>query len=88
MIQRDIVHDVVENGTNGNPQRFYTFLGSKKGVHWWVDLFDAGDQSGFHSPENISKWITHKMANRGDDELMSIKKGQKIKINPVSSKPD
>ena len=60
MIQRDIVKDVVKKEMKGNPQEFYNYLGSKKGVNWWSDLFDSGEGTRtFTRPENISEFMHH-----------------------------
>lgn len=60
MIQRDIVKDIVKKEMKGNPQEFYNYLGSKKGVNWWSDLFDSGEGSRtFTRPENISEFMHH-----------------------------
>ena len=60
MMQRDIVHKAVSEATKGKPQEFYTFLGSKKGINWWADLFDSGDKGGtFTRPEALSEYVNH-----------------------------
>lgn len=64
MIQRDIVSDVVKKEMNGSPSKFYEFLGSKKGVNWWADLFDSGDDTKtFTRPENISGYVHHNLTD-------------------------
>lgn len=64
MIQRDIVSGVVKKEMNGSPQKFYEFLGSKKGINWWADLFDSGDEvRNFTRPENISDFMHHNLTD-------------------------
>jgi hypothetical protein len=61
LVQRDMVYDAVVSSTNGQPQVFWNFLGSKKGVHWWVDLFDSGSTASFRKPEHVQKFIYHEL---------------------------
>lgn len=63
MIQRDIVKDVLKKEMKGKPQEFYNYLGSKKGVNWWSDLFDSGEGTRtFTRPENISDFMHHNIS--------------------------
>jgi hypothetical protein len=52
LLQRDYVSDTVNSATDGKPSDFWTFLGSKQGINYWVPLFDAIDTSNsLGSPE-------------------------------------
>ncbi|MDC1175068.1 hypothetical protein OAT67_06720 [Bacteriovoracaceae bacterium] len=56
MIQRDIVTPAITRNL-GDPQKFWDYLGTPKGVNWWADLFDSVTPNSFTSPENLSKFI-------------------------------
>ena len=62
LIQRDIVHKAVVKETNGKPEKFWGFLGTKKGINWWGDLFDSGNSASMTRPETLTGHISHKMA--------------------------
>ena len=64
MMQRDITHQAITKATNGNPKVFWDFLGSPKGVNWWVDLFDSANPSSFTRPEAIRKSINDNLKSR------------------------
>lgn len=40
LIQQDYIADVVWHATDGNPQLFWDFIGSQKGIRYWKPLFD------------------------------------------------
>ncbi|HLT23014.1 MAG TPA: hypothetical protein VKZ84_06215 [Bacteriovoracaceae bacterium] len=61
IMQRDIVSKSVAKATNNNPQEFWGFLGSKKGINWWADLFDSGNSDSFNRPETLRKFIGHNL---------------------------
>lgn len=61
MIQRDIVRDIINKEMNGSSQDFWNFLGSRKGINWWADLFDSGAINSFVRPERINRYIFHNM---------------------------
>lgn len=61
MMQRDIVHKSVSQATQGQPQKFYDFLGTKKGINFWGDLFDSGNERSFTRPETLSAYVAHSM---------------------------
>lgn len=69
MFQRDIVHKAVSESTKGDPKKFYDFLGSKKGVNFWADLFDSDNGRSFTRPEVLTEYINHKMTTNTDDVL-------------------
>lgn len=60
IMQRDIVHERVSKATNGKPQEFWEYLGTKKGINWWADLFDSGNRS-FNSPETLREFTGHQL---------------------------
>lgn len=66
MLQRDIVHSAVSKATNGNPKKFYDYLGTKKGINWWADLFDSGDMSSMTRPETLTEFMTHSLTPNYD----------------------
>lgn len=53
LIQQDFVSDVVLKTTNGKPKKFWDFLGSKKGINFWVPLFDTSAPNTLSSPEQL-----------------------------------
>ncbi len=57
-LQIDYVADVIWQSTNGNPRVLWDFLGSKKGVHAWVALFDTSGST-LGSPEYLVHLVTH-----------------------------
>ena len=61
LIQRDILTDVLKDVTKGSPQKFWDYMGSKKGVNWWGALFDSTDSKSMTSPETINAFINHEM---------------------------
>ncbi len=58
-LQRDFVSDAVSTATNGNPKMFWDFLGSPRGINYWVPLFDASQTSAvtLASPELLHHQI-------------------------------
>lgn len=62
MIQREIVLENVSRATNGNPQRFYDFLGTPRGINFWADLFDSGSNTSMTSPEVLNGFMLRNMA--------------------------
>lgn len=61
IVQRDIVSQAVSQATKGNPQEFWNYLGSKKGINWWADLFDSGNAQTFNRPEVLTEFLGHKL---------------------------
>lgn len=64
MIQRDMITESLKKSTNGQPQKFWDFMGTKKGINYWVDLFDSQDNNSFTRPEAISLFLNHTVTNR------------------------
>jgi hypothetical protein len=58
MIQREIASEALKRA-GYSPDEFFTFLGTKKGINWWVDIFDAGAENSLNSPEKMTKFMTH-----------------------------
>lgn len=58
LIQRDMIHHVLVREIK-DPNLFYEFLGTKKGINFWVDLFDSSDSvnAGLTCPEYLSEMI-------------------------------
>ena len=56
-LQADYISDVVWNATDKNPRIFWDHLGSKKGIHGWVPLFDAADGT-LASPEFFAHQVS------------------------------
>ena len=57
MIERDILYRPLQKPLNNNHKKFYDYLGSKKGITFWADLFDSGSTTGTRSytrPENVT----------------------------------
>jgi hypothetical protein len=56
MVQRDLIHKSLSEIYQGSPQHFYDFLGSKRGISFWADLFDSGETQlmSFSRPESIN----------------------------------
>lgn len=54
-LQKDYIADVVRDATNGNPQMFWNYIGSKDGIGFWVPLFDAAEKGPvtLGSPETL-----------------------------------
>lgn len=66
MLQRDLVHKKLKQVLGNDSERFYEYLGSKKGVSFWSDLFDAdapAEINSFNSPENITELINKELLN-------------------------
>lgn len=61
MLQRDLVAESVREATRGNPQIFWEFLGTKKGVNFWADLFDSGNTGSMTRPETLIGYMSHKL---------------------------
>lgn len=53
-LQIDYVSDAVWEATNGEPRKFWDFLGSPKGIRYWVPLFDNFSTNTMASPENLA----------------------------------
>ncbi len=56
LLQRDIVS---EGLTPEARTVFFDYLGTKKGVNWWADLFDSGNPGSFTRPETLNAYLTH-----------------------------
>lgn len=67
MIQRDLIGESVREATKGNPQVFWEFLGTKKGVNFWADLFDSGNLKSMTRPEVLIEYLSHKLTTNGPD---------------------
>lgn len=61
MIQRDMISSALSKSTGGNPKEFWKFMGSNKGINYWVDLFDSQDSRSFTSPEQLNGYLVHAM---------------------------
>ncbi len=61
MIQREIVLPHVSRATNGNPQSFFDFLGTPRGINFWADLFDSNDTNSMTRPETITEFMVPRM---------------------------
>ncbi len=57
LIQRDIINDVISKTMGNNPQKFWDFLGSEKGINFWVDLFDSKNPLSITCPETLNAFI-------------------------------
>ena len=67
MIQRDIVSQFA---LNDGVDEFWTYMGSAKGISFWLDLFDAGKEvKTFHKPENLTRFIVHYLGRDAGDEV-------------------
>lgn len=64
MIQRDMIAGALKKSTGGQPQKFWDFMGTKKGINYWVDLFDSMDNNSFTRPEAISIFLNHNLTDR------------------------
>jgi hypothetical protein len=56
-LQMDYVSDAIGTATKGNPRLFWDLLGSRKGIGYWVPLFDFGPgapANTFAQPEFLS----------------------------------
>jgi len=54
-LQQDYVADVINTSTKGNPQKFWDYLGSKQGVHYWVPLFDSSYKAGIETQVSLTR---------------------------------
>jgi hypothetical protein len=64
LIQRDFVSDVVNNATKGQPEKFWSYLGTKKGVTFWTPLFDSGEwvfRPALRNPETTKRYFQEYM---------------------------
>jgi len=61
MIQREIVTPHISKAMGGEPQKFWDFLGSKKGINFWADLFDSGNEKSMTRPETITQYMYENM---------------------------
>lgn len=57
LIQRDIVQRAFKEKLRSEQPGFWSFLGSKKGVSWWVDIFDSGGGLSFNRPEAMNRYL-------------------------------
>ena len=64
MIQREIVTSAVARATKGNPQKFWDFLGTPKGINFWADLFDSGNDNSLTKPEEITSFMVPALFNK------------------------
>lgn len=64
MLQRDMIAGALNKSTGGNPQKFWDFMGTKKGINYWVDLFDSENRNSFTRPEVISEFLNHNVTER------------------------
>lgn len=60
MIQRDIVKQALKK-KNSSSKEFFEFLGTKKGVNWWADLFDSSNPTSFTRPEAVTNYMFKSM---------------------------
>ncbi len=61
MIQREIVLPHVSRATKGNPQSFFNFLGTPRGINFWADLFDSDNRTSMTRPEVITQFMLPRM---------------------------
>lgn len=61
LMQRDIVSSAISKTTGGKSQEFWNFMGSNKGINYWVDLFDSEDGLSFTRPEVLNSYLMHAM---------------------------
>ena len=56
LVQRDMVSDILERIWGDNYNQFFKFLGTKEGINWWIDIFDASSsiEKSFVHPEHVS----------------------------------
>ena len=59
MVQRDLVHESLKSVLGENIDDFYAYLGTTKGINFWVDLFDAGSTNriSFSAPQDLTEVI-------------------------------
>ena len=59
LVQRDLVHETLKSVLGENVNDFYAYLGTPKGINFWVDLFDStsNNMMSFSSPENLTEVI-------------------------------
>lgn len=57
LIQRDIVQRAFKEKLRSEQPEFWAFLGTKKGVGWWVDIFDSGGGLSFSRPESMNRYL-------------------------------
>lgn len=57
LIQRDIIQRAFKEKLRAEQPEFWTFLGTKKGVVWWVDIFDSGGGLSFNRPEAMNMYL-------------------------------
>ena len=59
ILQRDAIHPKLVEIFGEDVSEFYSFLGSKKGISFWADLFDADDirRDTFNSPEIVTYFL-------------------------------
>lgn len=57
MLQRDFLYSELKNIYGEDVSPFYEYLGSKKGISFWADLFDSGSSRSFTSPETANSEV-------------------------------
>lgn len=59
LVQRDLAHETLKSVLGENVNDFYTYLGTPKGIYFWVDLFDSSSTNmmSFSSPESLTEVI-------------------------------
>ncbi|MBG60216.1 MAG: hypothetical protein CMJ16_07145 [Peredibacter sp.] len=59
MVQRDLVHESLKSVLGENTDDFYAYLGTTKGINFWVDLFDASSTNriSFSAPQDLTEVI-------------------------------
>jgi len=57
MLQRDYIKKIFQKKFGEDQKIFWEFLGTKKGIHWWVDVFDSADPGTFSSPERLNIYV-------------------------------
>lgn len=57
LIQRDIVYPIIKKHYGDDYHQFYEYLGTKKGISFWIDLFDSGIQNSMTRPERLSREV-------------------------------
>lgn len=57
-LQIDYVSDAIWGATNGQPRKFWDFLGSKKGINYWVPLFDNFSDGTMGKPEYLAHQVS------------------------------
>ncbi|WP_413290763.1 hypothetical protein [Bdellovibrio sp. HCB337] len=56
LIQVDFAYSTIYNATGGNTRVFWDYIGSKKGIWFWYDLFDSSNQNPTR-PEVFGPWV-------------------------------